>query len=130
MRTKKFKLGSEYPAEHFIQQSVEAHFIRQGFCLDASTHIDLICWHPATGEKWQIEAKGMTSQPGLDFRTCLGQLVQRMQDGDVHYAIALPNEPKYLAQIEKTSTWAVKQLNIRWILVDADGVVFISGNSN
>ncbi len=120
-----YKLGKEFPSEYFVQKSIEAYFSGLGFTTDISSHVDLICDHPVRGEKWHIEAKGLTSQPGLDFRTSLGQLVQRMPNEPAKHGIALPKLQKYLAQIEQTSPWAVNRLGIHWLLVDADGSVTV-----
>lgn len=106
-----------------MQACVEAHFHKLGFTVDATGDIDLICRHATSRECWHIEAKGKTSQPGLDFRTCLGQLVQRIRGPEVRYGIALPDIPQYRAQIEATSEWAVRVLGIRWLLVQPDGRV-------
>ena len=125
VHSRNYKLGSEFPAEFFVQQAVEAHFLSKGFSVDTSTHIDLLCRHSETGELWQIEAKGKTSQPGLDFRTCLGQLLQRMNGDGINYSVAVPRLPQYLAQISQTSSWAAERLNISWVLVDPDGHVSI-----
>lgn len=126
MPDRKYKLGSEYPAEHFVQMSIENHFSARGFSLDTGSHVDLICVHPDTGERWHIEAKGVTSNCSLDFKTCLGQLIQRMQDGTSKHAIAVPDDPRYLAQVAQVSQWVVDRLSIHWLVVGKDGSVRIT----
>ncbi len=64
--------GSEFPHEHFVQKAIEAHFDHLGFTRDAKGHCDLVVFHPQTKDRWIIEAKGETSDTGLDFRTGLG----------------------------------------------------------
>lgn len=118
-----YKLGSEFPAEWFVQKAIEIHFLDRGFSLDTSGHVDLLCVHSHTGERWHVEVKGLTSQPGLDFRTCLGQLLQRMEDQSTRHAIAVPDVPRYSAQIAKVNQWVVDRLGIHWLLVSADGSV-------
>ncbi len=123
MVARAYKLGDQFPAEAFVQRSVERHFEALGFELDATGHVDLVCVHREANEHWHIEIKGLTSQPGLDFRTCLGQLVQRMHSQSARHAIAVPDVPKYVAQIEKVSQWVVDRLGIYWLLVAEDGSV-------
>ncbi|MDD3927402.1 MAG: hypothetical protein PHT33_12165 [bacterium] len=118
-----FKLGTDFPYEGFVQLSIEAHFMRLGFTIDADTHADLICFHPLTGERWLIEAKGATSAIGLDFRTGLGQLVQRMSDTSVKHAIAVPDVDGFLRQCRQVSAWVREKLNLYWLIVGQDGVV-------
>lgn len=118
-----YKLGSEFPAEWFVQKAVENYFGERGFHLDVTGHVDLICVHRNTGERWHIEVKGLTSQPGLDFRTCLGQLLQRMESQSTRHAIAVPDIPKYITQIGKVSHWVVNRLGIHWLLVAEDGSI-------
>ncbi|NUD56435.1 hypothetical protein HUC13_23335, partial [Escherichia coli] len=65
------------------------------------------------------------SQPGLDFRTCLGQLVQRITKDNINYAIAVPRIKQYERLIEETSILAVSKLNLHWIFVGPDGSVTI-----
>lgn len=117
--------GVEFPSEAFVQRCIEAHFRLAGFKLIPDGHVDLSCSHPVTGERWQIEAKGKTSSPGLDFQTCLGQLVVRMSDPTIRYAVAVPDVPSYHAQIAKVKVWVTDRLNISWILVGPDGHVTI-----
>ena len=122
---RRYKSGDEFPSEHFVQASIEKYFSALGFVLDTSTHVDLLCSHPSTDEKWHIEAKGLTSQPGLDFRTCLGQLLQRMKDEKTNYGIAVPKLPKYIDQIDLIAPWVVNRMGLNWLLVEADGSIAI-----
>lgn len=121
MRT--FKLGTEFPHEGFVQSAIEVHFSSLGFALDTNTLVDLSCAHSLTGERWVIEAKGVTSDVGLDFRTGLGQLVQRMSDASTKYGIAIPEEQRFLKQCGSVSTWVRQQLGLYWIVVSRDGTV-------
>lgn len=75
-----FPRGEAYPNEVFVQQAIEHHFVALGFRPEPAGFIDYVCVHPQTGERWVVEAKGKTTSVGLDFRTCLGQVVQRMDD--------------------------------------------------
>ena len=70
-----------------------------------------------------IEAKGATSAIGLDFRTGLGQLVQRASEPAVRYALAVPNIPKFLAQCSQVSAWVRESLGIHLLIVSEDGSI-------
>src|SRR5207253_7234314 len=120
---RRYARGTEFPSEAFVQAAIEQHFQQLGFTIDNRGHVDLLCHHPTTTERWHIEAKGETSAPGLDFRTCLGQLVQRMRDRGIHHAIALPDIPQYTSQIGAMSAWVIEALQLHWLLVARDGSV-------
>jgi hypothetical protein len=121
-----YSRGTEFPSEAFVQQAIERHFRALGFAVDTTGHVDLLCSRSDGPERWHIEAKGKTSQCGLDFRTCLGQLVQRMRDRATRHGVALPDIPQYRAQLELVSPWVVEALGIHWLLVASDGSVEIA----
>jgi len=83
--------------------------------------IDLLCSHPTTGERWHIEAKGVTSATGLDFRACIGQLIIRMTDETARHAIAVPDVPSFSTLIAQVSRWVVARLGLHWSIVRQDG---------
>lgn len=123
MPTRTYKRGSEFPHEGFVQGAIEAHFRAAGFELEHHKRIDLVCRHPATGETWQVEAKGVTTQVGLDFRTGIGQLVQGMRSETTKYGIAVPDVPAFREQISCVSPWVVEALGLHWLFVAADGAI-------
>lgn len=122
---RQYKRGDDFPHEGFVQGAIERHFQDAGYVLDTSTHVDLLCAHPVTGDAWHIEAKGATTAIGLDFRTCLGQLLQRMSQQHVRYGVALPNLPQYRRQTDQVSGWVVDRLGLNWLFVAEDGAVEI-----
>ncbi|TLY47160.1 MAG: hypothetical protein E6K53_16765 [Gammaproteobacteria bacterium] len=123
--TRSYKRGFEFPHEGFVQRAIENYFTAAGFQLTTDNHIDLQCVHPVTSETWHIEAKGVTTQIGLDFRTCVGQLVQGMHSESAKYAIAIPDTQAYQAQVAKLKPWVVSRLGIHWLFVSQDGSVRI-----
>ena len=123
MSQRSYKRGIEFPHEGFVQLSVEEHFRKAGFHLTIDQRVDLLCSHPVTGESWHIEAKGQTTQIGLDFRTGLGQLVQSMQHNQTKHGIAVPDIPAFQVQVAKLSGWVVALLRIHWLFVSSDGSV-------
>jgi hypothetical protein len=79
------------------------------------------------GQRWIIEAKGETTQVGLDFRTGLGQLLQNMGDERTRYGLAIPDTPRFAAQTARVSTWSRRALRLHWLVVSANGAVRIDG---
>lgn len=120
-----YRRGSGFPNEAFVQTAVEKHFCSSGYERVVTAHSDYACHHPSTGDRWVIEAKGATSAIGLDFRTGLGQLVQRASDPSVRYALAVPDIPQFLAQCSQVSMWVRESLGIHWLIVSEDGSIHI-----
>ena len=118
-----YKLGTEFPHEGFVQRAIDTHFQSLGFVMGSKGHVDLVCDHPTTRERWIIEAKGETSDVGLDFRTGLGQLIQAMDEGEAMYGIAIPDTPKFRYQLAKVSTRVREVLGLHWVVVAASGTV-------
>lgn len=118
-----YRRGTEYPNEGFVQQSIEAHFLKAGFRPTSEGTADLTSVHPTTGERWVVEAKGQTADIGLDFRTGLGQILQQMRDETSRYALAVPAIPQFLHQCRKVSPRVRQALPLYWLFVEPDGTV-------
>lgn len=126
-----FKRGTEWPNEGFVQTAIETFFRSNGFDVEEHKTIDLVCSHPVTGAKWRVEAKGLTTAVGLDFRTGLGQLLQCMAEQDIHYGLAVPDIPQFRRQVQAVPSWVAETLAIHWLYVQADGSVSVeSARSN
>lgn len=123
--SRQFKNGTAFPSEGFVQQAIEAYFTHLGYSLHTDTDVDLICTASDGRASWHIEAKGKTQQVGLDFRTCLGQLLQRMHLPHAKHGVAVPDIDVYHRQIAKVSPWVIAALGLHWLLVDAAGSVTI-----
>jgi len=107
----------DFPHEGFIQNTLESYFDKKGFIVESIPYTDYAGIHMETGEKWRIEAKGFTSNVGLDFRTGLGQLIQRMDDPNANYGIAIPNIPSYIRQVEQIRPWVRKKFELHVLVV-------------
>lgn len=118
-----FKRGIEWPNEGFVQGAIDAFFRSSGFEVEKHKTIDLVCSHPATGAKWRVEVKGLTTAVGLDFRTGLGQLLQGMKEKGIHYGLAVPDIPQFRRQVHAVPSWVAETLGIHWLYVQADGSV-------
>lgn len=119
----RYHLGSDFPSEGFVQAAIEARFAT---CRrEAVPHVDFVGIDPSNGERWWIEAKGETSDTGLDFRTGLGQLLCGMAREGTRYAIAIPDTPKFAALRDRVAPWVRVNLGLHWLLVDSAGAVTI-----
>lgn len=121
----KFKRGTAWPNEGFVQGAIEAFFRAGGFDVGKHRTIDLVCSHPFSGVEWSVEAKGLTTAVGLDFRTGLGQLIQGMEEPGIEYGLAVPDIPRFRKQVFAVPSWVVETLRIHWLFVQPDGSVKI-----
>ena len=113
-----------FPSEKFVLQRIKDHFEAHGCHCHEQQPVDLICVCPSD-ERWHIEAKGVTAQIGLDFRTGLGQLVQRMRCAETRYGLAFPRTDRFLKQCRQVAPWVRQRLNLHWLIVSEDGTVTI-----
>ena len=125
-----FKRGIEWPNEGFIQGAIEEYFLAGGFEIEKHRTIDLVCVHPTTGVKWRVEAKGLTTAVGLDFRTGLGQLLQGMKVQGIHYGLAVPDIPQFRRQVLEVPPWVVDALGINWLFVQQDRTVRLEAGAS
>lgn len=119
-----FKKENCYPNEAFVQEAIEKYFSDLGYQLKTKEQVDLIA--EKGSECWVIEAKGMTSSVGLDFNTCLGQLVKSMKDKHAIYAIAIPKHEKYERQCKLIPDYFRQLVNLHILFIDEQGKVNIT----
>jgi hypothetical protein len=115
-----YRLGTEFPREGFVQAALERHF--SACARESAGHADLAC-RDENGQRWLIEAKGETSDVGLDFRTGLGQVLQGTPSPEWRPALAMPDTPKFERQRARTPEWVRSALGLHWVLVDASGTI-------
>src|SRR5919199_1964145 len=100
-----FPLGSDFPREGFVQRAIERHFAS---CAPAEAgHADFACTDER-GRRWLVEAKGETSDVGLDFRTGLGQLLPGASEPGWTLALAMPDTPKFQRQRRRPPTGSAR----------------------
>ena len=117
--------GMEFPNEGFVQRAIESYFTAEGFTIRAGELADLVCVAESGQTRWVIEAKGASASIGLDFRTGLGQILSKMAERSVNYALAVPDIPQFAALCGQISGWVRKSLRLHWIFVNEDGSVGI-----
>ncbi len=115
----------KFPHEGFVQKAIESYFQSKGCTKLEETYTDLVCFCADSKEKWAIEAKGKTTEIGSDFRTGLGQLVQRMKEQETNYAIAVPEIDQFVSQCILIPLWVRVALNLHIIFVDDRGNIKI-----
>lgn len=77
-------------------------------------------------ERWIIEVKGLGSLQPMRlnyFIAVLGETLQRMDDEDANYSIALPDIPQYRGLWERLPTLAKLRTRITALFVSSDGQV-------
>lgn len=120
---KNFKKEKVYPNEAFVQEAIELYFSEKGYEIKTKEQADLIA--EKHDEKWIIKAKGMTSAVGLDFNTCLGQLIKNMTSEEQIYAIAIPSHLQYRRQCELLPSYFRELVKLRILLIDESGEVCV-----
>lgn len=78
------------------------------------------------GERWIIEVKGCGSRQPMRvnyFLAVLGETLQRMDDAQVQYSIALPDMPQFRGLWERLPGLAKQRSGIGALFVGADGHV-------
>ena len=113
-------------SEDEIKQCLVAELRRQGWESD-------VAWGNRQGididarrgrERWIIEVKGPGSRPPMRvnyFLAILGELLQRMDDPDARYSLALPDLPQFRRLWERLPDLAKKRTGIGAIFVSKDG---------
>lgn len=78
-------------------------------------------------ERWFIEVKGIGSRPEMRvnyFIGILGETLQRMNDQDAKYSIALPDVPQFRRLWQRLPQLAKKRTEITALFVTSEGDVF------
>jgi|HigsolmetaGSP11D_1036233.scaffolds.fasta_scaffold13136_3 hypothetical protein len=116
------KFGNVFPYEVYVEGVLKKHFQTLGYTVDKGNpyraEADLICIDPLTNETWMIQVKGKTKAIGVDFNTCLGQIIKNMTNPDHKHAIAFPDINEYWEQVRKIPFWVRKKLNLYVIFVN------------
>lgn len=98
-----------------------------------------IAWQKARGididarrgvERWIIEVKGPGSRQAMRvnyFIGILGETLQRMDDANAKYSIALPDLPQYRGLWERLPALAKSRTQISLIFVSKDGIIEVDG---
>ena len=76
------------------------------------------------GKRWLIEVKGPGSRPQMRvnyFIGILGETLQRMDDPDARYSIALPDMPQFRGLWDRLPELAKERTTIDLLLIDPDG---------
>jgi len=118
---KKFSKPNVFPYEAFVQESIEKHFVQQGYVIEKDHQVDIIA--SRGDDKWIIEAKGITEAVGTDFNTCIGQLAKSMTTDQNNYALAIPRHIKYKRQCELLSQFFRELVQLHILVVDSEGQI-------
>lgn len=111
-------------SEDEVKEAVRRWLTGQGFTVEVAfgrqRGIDVEAKHP-DGRRWVIEAKAAVTsdqQQGNYFLGALGELLQRMDDPDAIYALALPSNRRYRGLVRRLPRLAKQRLGLVVIWVD------------
>lgn len=116
--------------EDEVKAAVHDHLAAQGFEVVIAwgriRGIDIDARHP-DGPRYVIEAKAevaLQPQQVNYFIGALGELVQRMDDPNATYGLALPDNRQYRGLVARLPTLARRRLGlvVFWVRRDADGL--------
>ena len=119
---------TEDEVKHAIQQWLEQDGWTTTVRWGHQQGIDIEAFRP--GERWVIEAKGSGSRQPMRvnyFLSMLGELLQRMNDPNARYSIALPDLPQYVALWSRLPALAKERGRISALFVSQDGSVSLEG---
>lgn len=128
LASKKAEMPGEYISEDEIKQAVADHLRAEGWAVE-------VAWGRQQGidieahrrkERLVIEAKGevaLQPQQHNYFVGALGELVQRFDDPNARYGLALPNHRQYHGLVDRLPDEAKKVLNfvVYWVERGPDG---------
>ena len=115
-------------SEDELKRIVKKHLEREGWQVE-------VAWGRERGididarlgkKRWIIEAKGCGSRPAMHlnyFLSMLGELLQRMDDDNAKYSIALPNFERYTTLWSKLPKLAKQRSKISCLFVNENGKV-------
>ena len=119
--------------EDDVKMAVKAHLEEQGFGVAVAwgreRGVDIDARH-LDGRRYMIEAKGglaSDQQQGNYFLGAIGELVQRMAEPEVQYALALPANRRYRGLVNRLHRHAWERLGlvVFWVQRDLDGVMTV-----
>jgi hypothetical protein len=115
--------------EDQVKQAVETHLEAQGWTVtvawgrERGIDIDAI----KRRERLVVEAKGEVAKGGAQqvnyFLGALGELMQRMDDPNARYGLALPGNQQYRGLMERLPVYGKERLGLMvfWVTRDAGG---------
>ncbi len=109
-------------AEDDVKKAVKAYLESQGYDVTVAwartRGIDIVATRP--GSRLVLEAKGeavLQPQQVNYFLGALGELVQRMEDPDTTYGLALPDNKQYRGLVSRLPSFARERLGLRVFFV-------------
>ncbi|MGQ0521285.1 MAG: MarR family transcriptional regulator [Actinomycetota bacterium] len=109
-------------SEEQVKEAVKVHLEAQGFIVNVAwarvRGPDIVATRP--NSRLVLEAKGevlLQPQQVNYFLGALGELVQRMDDPDSTYGLALPDNPQYRGLVSRLPAFARNHLGLRVFFV-------------
>ena len=124
------RFASDRITEDDVKEAVRAHLAADGFVVEVAwgrtPGIDIVARH-VDGRRYVIEAKAEVGIAGAQqhnyFVGMLGELIQRMDDPEATYAIALPDNRQYRGLADRLPGLAKRRMTLAvfWVRRTADG---------
>lgn len=118
--------------EDEVKEAVRDFLVADGFEVQVAwgrnPGVDLHAWHP-DGRRFLIEAKAEVGTAGAQqhnyFVGALGELVQRMDEPEATYALALPDNRQYRGLVDRLPALAKRRLRLAvfWVDRGAEGLL-------
>lgn len=118
--------------EDEVKEAVRAFLAADGFAVEVAwgrtPGIDIVARH-TDGRRYVIEAKAEVGVAGAQqhnyFVGMLGELIQRMDDPEATYAIALPDNRQYRGLVDRLPDLAKRRMTLAvfWVDRTANGLV-------
>lgn len=125
------RFAGDRVTEDEVKEAVRAHLAADGFAVEVAwgrtPGIDILARH-ADGRRYVIEAKAEVGIAGAQqhnyFVGMLGELIQRMDDPEATYAIALPDNRQYRGLVNRLPGLAKRRMTLAvfWVGRTSDGL--------
>jgi biotin operon repressor len=122
--------GRQMISEDQVKAAVQDHLEGLGYRVHVmwgrDRGIDIVATGPA--ERFVLEAKGEVARPPQQvnyFLGALGELVQRMEDPNARYGLALPDNRQYRGLVSRLPAFAKSQLDFVVFFVARQGDGFV-----
>jgi len=119
---------NENLSEDELKMILKNHLEQEGWKVEVAwgkkTGVDIDAYR--NNKRWIIEAKGCGSRSAMRvnyFISALGELLQRMNDDNAIYSIALPNMKQYKKLWDKLPDLAKQKNKISCLFVNKNGQI-------
>lgn len=122
------RAGPTLISEDDVKRAVRSYLEARGLSVEVDRSVDrgIEIVAAGAGERWVIDAVGEVAggqQRDNHFLAALGQLIQHMDDPQVRYALALPDNHRHRELVSRLPELARTRLGLTVLFVDLAGAV-------